>query len=67
MTTKKNYWTTKSGDGWAVKKEGGKRATSVHSTQADAWKEARRLAKGAGGEATLQGNDGKIRTKSTYG
>ncbi|MDP1583280.1 MAG: DUF2188 domain-containing protein [Bradyrhizobium sp.] len=62
-----NYWTTKRSDGWAVKKEGAARASSVHDTQSDAWSEARRLARGAGGEALLKGNDGKIRARNTYG
>ncbi|TIM09615.1 DUF2188 domain-containing protein [Mesorhizobium sp.] len=63
----KNYWTTKRGDGWAVKKEGASRASSVHSTQADAWSETRRLARGAQSEALLQGADGKIRSRNSYG
>lgn len=67
MANDKNYWTTKHNDGWAVKKEGSTRASSVHETQADAWGEARRLARGAGGEALLQGRDGKIQARNTYG
>ncbi|AZO68715.1 MULTISPECIES: DUF2188 domain-containing protein [unclassified Mesorhizobium] len=63
----KNYWTTKRGDGWAVKKEGASRASSVHSTQAEAWSETRRLARGAQSEALLQGADGKIRSRNSYG
>lgn len=63
----KNYWTTKREDGWAVKKEGSSRASSVHNTQAEAWSETRRLARGAGVEALLQGTDGKIRTRNSYG
>lgn len=62
-----NYWTTKRSDGWAVKKEGASKASSLHETQADAWSEARRLARGAGGEALLKGSDGKIRARNTYG
>ncbi len=50
----KNYWTTKRENGWAVKKEGAARASSVHNTQAEAWSETRRLARGAGVEALLQ-------------
>ncbi|WP_353641025.1 DUF2188 domain-containing protein [Mesorhizobium sp. WSM2239] len=63
----KNYWTTKSSDGWAVKKEGSTRASSVHTTQAEAWSEARRLARGAGSEAFLKDSDGKIRARNSYG
>jgi hypothetical protein len=61
-----NYWVHKKSDGWAVKKEGSSRATSVHSNQSDAWAEGRRLARGAGGEAYLKGQDGRIRARNTY-
>lgn len=62
-----NYWTSKRGSEWAVKKEGSSRASSLHSTQAEAWNEARRLARGSGGEAFLKGQDGQIRARNTYG
>lgn len=62
-----NYWASKRSEGWAVKKEGSSRAASVHSNQSEAWAEARRLARGAGGEAFLKGSDGKIRARNTYG
>jgi len=53
-----SYWTSKRATGWAVKKEGASRASSIHSTQSEAWSEARRLARGSGGEAYLKGEDG---------
>jgi hypothetical protein len=62
-----NFWTTKRGDGWAVKREGSSRASSIHETQADAWAETRRLARGSHGEAFLQDSDGRIRARNTYG
>jgi len=68
MATKKDYWASKRSDGkWAVKKSGSSKATSLHDTQENAWKEARRLARGAGTEAFLKGKDGKIRTRNSYG
>ena len=67
MAKRKNFWTTHHSEGWAVKREGAKTANSVHGTQAEAWTEARRLARGAGGEALLQSKDGKIRARNTYG
>jgi hypothetical protein len=67
MPNKDNYWTTKRPEGWAVKREGNERATSLHSTQAEAWGETRRLARGSGGEAILKDTNGKIRAKNTYG
>ena len=48
-----DFWTTRHPRGWAVKKEGNTRASSVYLTQQEAWAETRRLARGAGGEASL--------------
>jgi len=62
-----SYWTLKQDHGWAVKKEGAARVSSVHSSQSDAWAEARRLARGADGEARLKGTDGRIKARSVYG
>ena len=62
-----NFWASKRTDGWAVKKQGTTRASSVHETQADAWAETRRLARGSGGEAYLKGGNGRIRARNTYG
>ena len=67
MANSKNYWTTPHPNGWAVRKEGSRRASTIHATQAGAWNEARRRARGAGGEALLQGKNGKIRARNTYG
>jgi hypothetical protein len=66
MPNKNNYWTTQHGGQWVVKREGSERATSVHPSQEEAWGEARRLARGAGGEALLHGRDGKIRARNSY-
>lgn len=62
-----NYWTSKGPSGWAVKREGALRASSIHSTQTEAWNEARRLARGSGGEAYLEGENGQVRARNTYG
>lgn len=64
---KTNYWTTPRDGQWAVSRQGADRASSLHETQAEAWQEARRLARGSGGEALLQGEDGRIRARNTYG
>lgn len=51
---------------WANKKDGGERASSLHDTQREAAKEARRqLAQEGGGELKVKGEDGKIRSKDT--
>ena len=67
MTKKNDFWTGLSKNGeWSVRREGSSRVASVHETQSAAWNEARRLARGAGGEAYLKGRDGKIRAQNTY-
>ena len=63
----KDYWATKHEGGWQVKGAGNSRASSVHSTQTEAWSEARRLARGSEGEAYLQGRNGQIRARNSYG
>lgn len=56
----------KSGNKWANKKAGNKRATSTHRTQRDAEKRAREdLRESGGGELNIHGEDGKIRQKDT--
>ncbi len=67
MTSNKNFWVSKRNEGWAVKREGAGRASSMHKTQGSAWSEARRLARGSGGEAVLKGSNGQIRARNTYG
>jgi len=61
------YLTTKQNNRWTVKKEGDSRISSLHSNQSDAWVEARRLARGSGGNAVLKGTDGRIRARNDYG
>ncbi len=68
MAQNKDYWTSMRNDGqWAVKRSGATKAASLHPTQDEAWKEARRLARGAGSEAFLKGTNGKIRARNSYG
>lgn len=63
----KDYWAGPHGDKWQVKGEGNSRATSLHSTQADAWAAARQHAQHSQGEAYLQNRKGQIRERNTYG
>lgn len=51
---------------WVVKRTSSNHISSTHSTQAKAWKEARRLARGLGTEALLRGRDGKVRANNVY-
>lgn len=64
--SKKSVHVVKSGDGWAVKKEGTSRAASVHRKQDTAWKAGIKVAKKEGGEAYLHGRDGRIRERNSY-
>jgi Uncharacterized protein conserved in bacteria (DUF2188) len=61
-----NFSTTKRSNGWAVKKEGSTRVSSVHSSQLDAWAETRRLARGVSGNAFLKDTEGRIRAQNSY-
>jgi Uncharacterized protein conserved in bacteria (DUF2188) len=63
----KDYWATKHSDGWQVKGAGNERATSLHSTQASAWAEAKERAIETKSEAYLTGRDGEIHERNTYG
>ena len=53
--------------GWAVVREGNDRATSVHSTQAEAAKEGRDIARRNETEFFLHAQDGRIREHRNYG
>jgi hypothetical protein len=61
-----NFWTSKSAGRWQVKKEGASHPMSVHTSQSGAWSEARRLARGAAGEAFLKDSNGRIRAQNSY-
>lgn len=63
----KNQWVTKRSNGWAVTGEGNSRATAITKTQKEATKIAQRIAKNQGSEVIIQGRDGKIRSKDSYG
>lgn len=54
-------------DGWAVKGEGNERATSVHSTQAEAIEAARAIARNQQSELLIHGRNGQIRERDSYG
>ncbi len=64
---KKNVHVTKHPEGWQSKKAGNSRASSVHSTQAEAIARGRELAKAEQSELLIHGRDGKIREKDSHG
>lgn len=53
-------------DGWAVKKPGAERASSIHDTQQEAERSAKStVANLGGGEVRIQGRDGQWRDSDT--
>ena len=63
----KNQWVVRHGDKWAVKGEGNKRATKVTDAQKQAINVAKEIAQNQKSELIIQGRDGKIRSKDSYG
>lgn len=63
----KNQWVVPQDGQWAVKGEGNERATSLHNTQAEAIAAGRAIAINQKSELIIQGVDGKIREKNSYG
>jgi len=54
-------------DGWAVRREGAERASSVHRTQEQAADAGRRIAREERSELRIHGRDGRIRDSDSYG
>jgi uncharacterized protein YdaT len=66
MAKRNNYHVVPKEDGWAVKKEGAKRASATAATQRGAEQRAKDLAtRNGGGEVVIHRRDGKIRDKDT--
>ena len=63
----KNQHVVPHDDGWAVKGAGNEKATSVHSTQAQAIQEAKQIAQNQQSEMLIHGKNGQIRERNTYG
>ena len=65
--TKKNQHVVPHGGDWAVKREGGKRATVVVPTQKEAIDIARKISKKNESELIIHRPDGRIRDKDSHG
>jgi hypothetical protein len=52
---------------WSVKRRGNDRASSIHETQREAIKVGKRFAEEEGSDLIIKGEDGKIRSKDSYG
>lgn len=68
MSKRTVYYVNPHEDGWQVKKEKAKRATSVHGTKEEAKQEAIRRAKESKlGQVKIQKRDGTFEEERTYG
>lgn len=63
----KNQHVTPHARGWAVKAASAERATSVHSTQAEAIARGREVARNQGSELLVHGRNGQIRERDSHG
>ncbi len=64
----KNQWVVPTPDGrWAQKAEGAAKATKIFATQKEAIAAARQTARNQRTELIIQGRDGKIRQRDSYG
>jgi hypothetical protein len=63
----KNQWVVRHGDGWAQRGEGNVRATRTFDTQQQAIDAARDTARRENSELLIQGEDGQIRERNSYG
>jgi hypothetical protein len=63
----KNQWVVPHGKGWAQRGEGNKRVTRTFDTQHEARSAAREAAKRQRSELIVQGEDGQIRERNSYG
>ena len=67
--SRKNQWVVpvNGGEQWGVRGEGNGRLTSVHDTQQQAIDRARDIAINQQSEMLIQGRDGQIRERNSYG
>lgn len=66
--SKKNQWVSPRDDGkWAVHGENNSKDTAIYDTQAEAVTRAREIAINQKSEVIIQGRDGRIRSKDSYG
>ena len=61
-----NYFITKDGDDWKLKKEGSQRATKVADTKSDIIKQTQKFAEGKEISVKIKGVDGKFQEERTY-
>lgn len=64
---KKNVHVVPRDGGWAVEKDGSKRASKVTETQREAIEAGKRIATRESSELVIHGENGRIREKNSYG
>lgn len=67
MSSKKDIHVVPHSDGWAVRREGSDRASSIHDTKAAALAAARNLGRKDHVEVVSHGRDGRIQDSDSYG
>jgi hypothetical protein len=67
MANRKNVHVVQRDNGWATLREGGQRASQVFGTQARAIEAGRQMARQGHGELLIHGQDGRIRSRDSYG
>lgn len=67
MPNRRNLHVVPRESGWAVKREGADRASSMHRTQTAATNQAARVAKRERGEVIIHRPDNVIRDRDSYG
>lgn len=67
MSRRNNVMVSKRDHGWAVKTDGASRAAGLYDTQKEAIERGRQIAMNNQSELSIQGADGKIRDKHSYG
>ncbi|MBL8564322.1 MAG: DUF2188 domain-containing protein [Hyphomicrobiaceae bacterium] len=65
--TNRNQHVVPHRDRWAVRPEGGSRASSTHDTQREAIDRGRQVAQNQGTELLVHGRDGRIRARDSHG
>ncbi|NPD27392.1 DUF2188 domain-containing protein [Corallococcus exiguus] len=66
--SKKPVWVSPTESGqWKVQREGAERASGIHETQRSAMEQGRGIAKNERTELIVQGANGRIREKDSFG
>src|SRR5437588_840726 len=66
MAKRKNVHVVPRNGGWAVRKEGNSRASSVHDTKREAVERAREMARNQSSELIIHRSDGRVSERDSY-